>query len=178
MGRFFMIKYTWSETEKKRYDRHDHSSRGLHVHKRTSIVSVSFVRLSWGHGSHSRGTRPNEYVVKLIAQRSSSIIVCDMFPIACIRQSHARFVLSYSELLSRLSRRVFVSLKHGVFDQYVVSEDELVDVIINVIDDDSRTSIGLNRTMIQSTDYCCFLEEALSLEVVDWTTTIDESLSD
>ena len=174
MSRFFMIKYKWFKRDKKRYDQRDESSLNLDTHKRTSIILVSFVKLTWDQNLFSQNCRFSEFSFRLLTHRLSSLVICDVFSIECIRQSHARFVLLYNELFSILSKHTTgIRLKHDILNQYHASENELLDVIMSELNDNLRTSID---TMIQTCDYCRYLEDAMNQELVDWAITIEDEM--
>ncbi|KAL8707764.1 MAG: hypothetical protein Q9225_007709, partial [Loekoesia sp. 1 TL-2023] len=158
-GRFFMARYIWSKEDKKRYDQKGEFPLALGTHKDTPVVPVSFVKLAWGQDLEPLGTRSSMYLTRLLENRWPSLVICDMFSHQCIRQPHARFVIPHDQLPPKLARATKIKLKHGVMDQYYVSEDHLVDAILGVLDGSLRTSVG---TVLQTRAYCRLLGDAMS----------------
>ena len=125
---------------------------------RTPIAPVSFLRLSWHHGFEPWCVRSSEYSAKVIASHPPSLVICDLFPYACARFPHSRFLLP-SDSLPEVSYGRKFTLKEGLLDQYSVDCDDIVDSILNILDGKSQTTIGLCNRPIQTSRYIHYLQD-------------------
>ncbi len=165
--RFFVADYSPSPLELSRYDRTGMPLRTYRVYRGLPVVPVSFVNLRWCYGHNPRSTRATK---SPLAGRSPSLLIVDMCPRNSIRVPHARFVIPSCVFPEKLTHDVYLSLRCGTWDQYLVGESDLVATITRMAGDRQEVSFGRgqNPTIVQSREYCCLLERAMSQAAIDW----------
>ena len=175
--RFGIVRYTWSWIDKDRYDQKGQLPCTFGIDKRIPVVALSFAPLHWDYGPTPRNIGPSGFAARLLSKRPPTLVVCDMFPYSCIRFPHARFVVPHDKLPTILGRGGVVPLKH-IWEHHRVEPYELTDVLTSALRGRPREAFcsGSNPTPARTQDYCYFLQDALQQGVVDWATTIDESI--
>ena len=168
--RFVMMRYTWSQVDKDRYDRDGEPPyRHWHVDKRTPILPLTFLLMEYTSGYHAYSGRNTLFTTQnLIANRLPSLLVCDLFPYTCIRLTHSRFIVTSDQLASYIPRRsaaVLKDLDDGPLDRYHVDEDEVLDVIMELLSGRSQVQMGLCNLVVDTSKYCCQLRQVLSAGV-------------
>ena len=176
--RFVVVKYFWSQADRERYDRFgDPPRRAWNIHKHTPVVRVTFLRLQHFDDLHPCGTKNSQYCANvLLKSRRSSLIVCDLFPYRCIRQTHSRFIFPSDRLPHRMPNTAHVTLLEGMLDQYHVDEDKLMDVITGPVSGETQIFMGLQRTPVHAGNYSCSLGAALEQGVDKFATADGETI--
>ncbi|KAL8799106.1 MAG: hypothetical protein Q9182_006139 [Xanthomendoza sp. 2 TL-2023] len=167
----------WNLKDKSRRDRYGELplGRGLHLHRRTPVVRVSFMRLYWKCYNNPQAPVGAKYILRRIAQRKPSLVICDMFNYSSIRIPHARFIIPSSQLPSMLkSTFVEMILDQRSWDGYRVDDDQVIDVVTSILDGKPQTRIG--ESIVSCRDYSCYLEDAMKQGVIPWAKKIDDGL--
>ncbi|KAL8837442.1 MAG: hypothetical protein Q9170_002527 [Blastenia crenularia] len=171
MCRFIVTRYTWSPLDNERYDRNgEPPRRTFNVHKRTPVVPVAFLPVSWEVGSIPGGTRAGEFNEKLQADRVPSMAIYDMYESTGLRRPHARYIIP-DDTLPALRGRKLMRLAHGIWHEYRVDEENLLEVLTEVLDGHLRTPLGMNR---ENLNLSFFLEDALAAGLDGWESTTSD----
>lgn len=174
-GRFVVVNYRWSRRDKKRYDDDGQPPRSYTVHPDIPVLPVSFLSLVWTYEKYPIGTRAAEFAANHRFQtRWPSIIVCDVFPIRCIRQRHARFILPWEIVhkeASAVEHHGKFHLDEGILDNYHTSEDELIQVILSALTGTLTTSLG---TRVEGCEYAVYLKDIMAGGVLGYSSIKDE----
>lgn len=167
ISRYWLVHYVWSEEDKRRYDQDkEPPCPAWRLNPRTPMVSINFLRLAWIHGLEPWCVRSSEYSANIITSRPASLVICDLFPYACARIPHGRFILPSDSLPTITYGRKF-TLKEGLLDQYSVDCDDIVDSLLRFLDGNSQATIGLCERPIQTSIYVHYLQDVSQAVVAE-----------
>ena len=113
--------------------------------------------------------RSAEYSIKSIACRSSSLVLCDVFPHVCTRLPHGRFLLP-SDCVPEASYGQKFDLAEGLLDQYSVSYDDIVDSILQILAGHSEVTLGLCNRTLEASRYVYSLKSIWQAVVMEFAT--------
>ena len=132
MIQFVVCHYHWTKRVERNYDRYDESSCSVaNLHQRTSIVSIFFLRLEESRFIYSLTISTSETTKVFWCDKSSCIIVCDMYSDHLLHFSHERFIF-FSKVIessSSFERDKIFKLRIELLDQYYVNENEVMKTI-------------------------------------------------
>ena len=129
---FVVCHYHWTKRIERNYDRYNESSCSVaSFYQRISIVSIFFLRLEESRFTYSLTISANEITEILWCDKSSCIIVCDMYFDHLLHFSHERFIFSSKiiESSSNFERNKLFKLRTELLDQYYVNENEIMKTI-------------------------------------------------
>ena len=171
-----MAPYTWSQKDRERYDQDREPPRRIwNYHRRTPVIRLSFLPLKWNDNWLPSSTKPSEFGGRFIAQRPQSLTICDVYPPACMRQKHGRFVLPSRQIPAQLVRNKRQVPITGLLDDYYVDGEHLIPTILAVLDGTPDASRGLSVRGFDAHRVCCLLEDFLPLGVEGFGQSNDEN---
>ena len=119
--RFFVIRYVWLKLNKICYNVNDIlSQRVYYCNRKTSAISLKFIRMKSINNVYSKITRVIESAITRIRARLSTIIICDFFSAFCRRLNHNRFLFFFEKLFSTIEYRKNVEFRNDFMNQYFV----------------------------------------------------------
>ncbi len=155
--RFALARYTWSAAEKLQYDRDgEPPCRVWHFDKNTPVIPLSFMALSWAHWPQPY--MGSGYLASVIAQRPTTVVICDLFPYTCMCFNHARFVFPSDQLISSTGKYKRVELRSGPIDTYAVAEEELLEGLLKVLGGQRQARFGTHDEMVPMASLCYHLQ--------------------
>lgn len=110
--------------------------------------------------------RSSEHSANIITSRPASLVICDLFPYACARIPHGRFILPSDSLRTVIYGRKF-TLDEGILDQYSVDCDDVVDSLLCFLDSSSQATIGLCERPVQTSIYVHSLQSVWQAVVAE-----------
>ncbi|KAL8657105.1 MAG: hypothetical protein Q9226_002257 [Calogaya cf. arnoldii] len=171
LGRYAIARYKWHKREKRRYDYDGEPPRAITICGDIPVIPVTFLELHWPDDDYPQGCRRAEYAYnKYLLGRLPSLVICDMFPVECIRQPHARFILPFELLpkdVKKVKRGKKIQLENGIINQYHTSEDELAQAIMGALKGTLRTSLG---TIVENLNYAVKLKDLAVRGVLGYST--------
>jgi len=176
MCRHLVAAYEWSQEDNNLYDIDGNPPRRVwDFHRRTPVVRIDFMNTEIRHAilpiSHNGLHR---FTTSIAPNARPSLVVGDLFPQSGVRLKHTRLLFPSEQLPSdhpyaRTTRdklyRPWVT--DGLMDQYHVDEDKLLDEIMRVLSGEEEISIGSGGSKLETSKYCCLLEEALQDGLID-----------
>lgn len=176
--RYWLAFYVWSEEDMSRYDLDKEPPCPVwRLDPFTPIVPITFMRLAWHHGFEPWCVRSTEFSSRKISSLPPSLIICDLFPPACMRLPHGRFILPSNSLPTVSYGKKFI-LEEGLLDQYSVDYDNIVDSILSLLANKVTVSIGLCSLPIEKSEYIHCLKNVLQAIVADCANVPENQDSD
>ena len=164
--RFVVASWAWSKSEQTIFDDEgEPPCRTWHLDRRTPVVPLVFRRLEWNTDHHP--TNPNKWT---FPADDRVLVVCDASPYNALAIPHGRFIIPselcrHHEVRRRTARP---GLDEGaLFDQYLVDEDLVIDIILKFLSGGTKVPLGLDGKAgpFDSRHYCYPLETILQAGV-------------
>ena len=154
-----MTSYDWDKDDMSRYNQEKEPPCPVwHLDPFTPIVPVSFLRLAWHNGFEPCCLRTTEFSSTRIDSLPPSLIICDIFPPACTRLPHGRFILQSNSLPNVRYHGKF-KVNKGLLDQYSIDWDDIVNSILSLLSSPPTATIGLCGRLIQASEYVRSLKD-------------------